>query len=460
MKFLKPKIGSFGSIMLVALACILSVHAAETVKKPNIVVLIADDLGVGDIGFSGGKDIPTPNLDRLATEGIIFRHGYATPMCAPTRAAFLTGRYPAKIGFEDNRPGDSRHYGMDLSLPTIADVLKKAGYATSLVGKWHVGRGLYEAYSPWNRGFSEFFGYYGAFGTYVDPKLTRPPGKEEVVKGYSTDIFAETACAFLEDHKDQPFFLNVAFNAAHLEQVAKPEDLVRFDHIQDPKRRRAAAIISNLDTNIGKIAQRLKDLGLDQNTLLVFFSDNGGEPPILGTSNGPFRGMKFDVYEGGIRVPFFVRWPEILKKAKICDAPISVMDVLPTVANVAGTKTPESVDGVDLLPYLRGKTSKEPHEILFWRTTEHAALQKQRRQPNAKVQIPHIAAVRKNKWKLVVLNDGEESQHVELYNILKDPSEKNDLSSKEQKTVRQLLGSLDKWRDTLKPQVIPPFKSN
>ena len=430
---------------------------AGSTNRPNIVVLIADDLGVGDIGFSGGKDIPTPNLDRLAGEGITFRHGYATPMCAPTRAAFLTGRYPARIGFEDNRPGDSRHYGLDLSLPTVADLLKKAGYTTGLIGKWHVGRGLHEAYSPWNRGFSEFLGYYGAFGTYVDPKLTRPPGKEEVVKGYSTDIFADAACDFLEKHKNQPFFLNIAFNAAHLEQVAKPEDMERFRDIQDPKRRRAAAIIANLDTNIGKIAQRLKDLGLDKNTLLVFFSDNGGEPPILATLNSPFRGMKFDVYEGGIRVPFFVRWPQTITKPKISDAPISVMDLLPTFADVAGANTPFGVDGVTLLPYLRGKTSKEPHETLFWRTTEHAALQKQRRQPRAKVHVPHIAAVREGKWKLVVFNDNEETQRVELYNLLKDPSETNDLSSKERRTTQRLLGKLDKWRDTLKPQVIPPF---
>ena len=452
-RFLIPAV-AFWFSFAIAFHC-----SADQTQRPNVIVLIADDLGVGDIGFSGAKDIPTPNIDKLAREGIIFSSGYVSPMCAPTRAAFLTGRYPAKIGFEDNRPGDSRHFGMDLSLPTIANILHDAGYATALVGKWHVGRGSNNEYSPWNRGFDEFIGYYGAFGTYVNPKLTRPPGTEKVVEGYSTDIFADEACKFLERHKNKPFFLNVAFNAAHLEQVAKPQDLARFENITDPKRRKAAAIISNLDANVGKIAARLKELGLDENTLLVFFSDNGGEPLILGTLNGPYRGMKFDVYEGGIRVPFLVRWPGTLPQGKTVDAMINVTDLLPTIAAATGAKTPTGVDGVGLLPYLRGKTSKEPHKTLFWRTTEHAALQNMRRAPKgATVYIPHIAAVREGKWKLVVLDDAGKQPRYELYDLLKDPSEKNDVSQREQKVVRRLSKELDAWRATLKPQVIPAPK--
>ncbi|MDB6028641.1 MAG: atsA 7 [Verrucomicrobiales bacterium] len=442
------------------LGALVESQGAAIAKKPNVVVLIVDDLGVGDLGFSGGKDIPTPNLDRLAGEGVIFRHGYAAPMCAPTRAAFLTGRNPSKIGFEDNRPGDSKHYGMDLSLPTVANVLHDAGYVTGLIGKWHVGRGLNEEYSPWNRGFSEFLGYYGAFGTYENPKLTRPPGKEETAQGYSTDIFADAACDFLERNKDKPFFLNVAFNAAHLEQVAKPEDLAKFQHIENPKRRKAAAIISNLDADVGKIAAHLKTLGLDGNTLFVFFSDNGGEPPILGTMNGPFRGMKFDLYEGGIRVPFFVRWPDVLTKSKVSDAPVHVVDLLPTIAAATGAKIPNGIDGVDLLPYLCGKTSKEPHKALFWRTTEHAALQKQRRQPKANppVHIPHLSAVREGQWKLLVFDDEDKEAHVELYDLIKDPSETNNVAAKEQKIVQRLLKELAAWKTTLKPQIIPAMK--
>ena len=429
-------------------------------KKPNVVVLIADDLGVGDLGFSGAKDIPTPRLDRLASEGVVSRHGYAQPMCAPTRVAFLTGRDPARIGFEDNRPGDSRHFGMDLSLKTVADVLRDAGYATGLIGKWHVGRGLNHEYSPWNRGFDEFVGYYGAFGLYVNPRLTRPPGVEAVSEGYSTNLFADEACAFLEKHKDRPFFLNVAFNAAHLDQVARPEDLEAVRQIADPKRRTAAAIVANLDANIGRIADKLRALDLDRRTLLVFFSDNGGGPPILGTMNGPYRGMKFDLYEGGIRVPFFARWPDGLPAGKTYDAPVSVTDLLPTLAAAAGAKVPEGIDGVDLLPHLRRETAEEPRRTLFWRTTEHAALKRMRERPagTPHPEIPHLAAVRRGDWKLVVHDDAGPKERRELYHLAADPAESVDLAGKEEAVVRELAAELAAWRKTLKPQVIPPGK--
>lgn len=445
--------------VMFAWAALEQTHAAP-VARPNVIVLIADDLGVGDLGFCGAKDIPTPHLDRLAREGVIFSSGYVSPMCAPTRAAFLTGRNPAKIGFEDNRPGDSRHFGMDLSLRTIAEVLRDGGYATALIGKWHVGRGLNHEYSPWNRGFQEFFGYYGAFGTYLNPKLTTHAGVERVVEGYSTDIFADAAIDFISRHQEKPFFLNVAFNAAHLDQVAKPEDLKKFGQIENVKRRRAAAIISSLDMNIGRIASRLKELNLERNTLLFFFSDNGGEPPILGTMNGPYRGMKFDVYEGGIRVPFFARWPAGLPAGKTVNSLVSVMDLLPTIAAATGAVGPKELDGANLLPYLTGKTRREPHQAFYWRTTEHAALQRMRKAPKANppVYIPHVAAVRQDKWKLVVKDHLGREPRLELYNLEKDPGEKNNLAERETRVTRRMTRQLDDWSGSLKAQVIPPFK--
>lgn len=347
---------------------------------------------------------------------------------------------------------------MDKSLKILPQVLQDAGYVTGLIGKWHLGRGLNNEYSPWNRGFDEFLGYYGAFGTYVNPKLTRPPGTEKVIEGYSTEIFADAACDFLGRHKGKPFFLNVAFNAAHLKQEAKSEDLAKFAQIENPKRRMAAAIISNLDANIGKIATRLQELNLDRDTLIFFFSDNGGEPPILGTLNGSFRGMKFDLYEGGIRVPFFARWPEGLPSGKTSDALVSVIDLLPSIAAAAGAKVPEKIDGANLLPFLRGKTSKEPHDKLFWRTTEHAALQRMRKRlkANSPVYIPHLAVVREGDWKLVVFDDAGKQPRSELYDLDKDPSEKNDLSKQQPKILRKMTKDLDAWRKTLKTQNIPP----
>ncbi len=433
---------------------------SATVPKPNVLVIIVDDLGVGDFGFSGGTDIPTPNIDKLAHEGIVFRSGYVSPMCAPTRAAFLTGKYPEKIGFVDNRPGDSTHFGLDLSSETIADVMKSNGYRTSLIGKWHVGKGLNHEYSPWNRGFDEFLGYYGAFGLYENPKLTRPPGKEEVVMGYSTDIFADAACEFLERNKTNSFFLNVAFNAAHLKQVAKPADLAKFEHIKDPKRRTAAAIISNLDENIGRIAAKLQALGLNRNTLLVFFSDNGGEPPILGTMNGPFRGMKFDVYEGGIRVPFLLRWPEGVRPG-VSDELVSAIDLLPTIASATGAVIPKGVDGANLLPILQKKTKKSPHDALFWRVTDHSTLQQMRRpKGNPTSHLPSHAAMREGQWKLIVLDDAGKNPSPQLYNLSKDPGETTDLAVKEPRRVKRMMKEIDAWRATLKPQVIPPLKKN
>jgi arylsulfatase A-like enzyme len=459
MKFLNTGFSIFALAFSLALFSTIECSAASPLK-PNVVVLIADDLGVGDLGFSGAKDIPTPNLDRLAADGIIFRNGYTLPMCAPARVAFLTGRSPEKIAFEDNRPGDTRHFGMDLSAKTVANVLHDAGYVTGLLGKWHAGRGLKNEYAPWNRGFDEFLGYFGAFGTFINPKLTRESGEAKIVEGYSTDIYTGAACDFIRRHKDEPFFLNVAFNAAHLVQAAKPEDLEKFKSIENPKRRMAAAIISNLDANVGRIAEQLKTLGLDKNTLLVFFSDNGGEPPILGTLNGPYRGKKFDLYEGGVHVPFFVRWPGELSSHKTSDALVSVIDLLPTMASATGANAPRNIDGFNFLPYLQGKTSKEPRETLFWRTTEHAALQRMRRHPNPlkPIYIPHISAIREENWKLLVFDDEGKNPRVELYDLSKDAGEKNDLSKEQPKTVQKLRKKLDDWKRTLKPQVIPPIQ--
>jgi len=192
--------------------------------------------------------------------------------------------------------------------------------------------------------------------------------------------------------------------------------------------------------------------------VLIFFSDNGGEPPILATYNGPLRGMKFDLYEGGIRVPFLMRWPAGLPRQKTVDAPITVADLMPTIAAAIGAKTPKNLDGVNLLPHLTGKSSREPHKTLFWRTTEHAALQRMRKQPKdaPPVYIPHIAAVRQDGWKLFIFDDAGKNPRIELYNLIRDPSERTNLADAEPKIVKRLVKELDLWRTTLKPQVILP----
>jgi len=436
--------------MLCATCWLSPVGAAPAAPaKPKLLLIVLDDIGVGDLGFCGARDIPTPNMDRLAREGVICTAGYVQPMCAPTRAMLLTGCYPQRLGYEDNRPFDTAHTGLDLTIPTLPEKLRAAGYATALVGKWHLGKGLKFEYAPRNRGFDEFFGYFGAFGSYVDPTYSRN-GVEQVYPGYGTDLLTAEACARLRAWKDKPFFLHLAYTAAHLKQEAKPADLAKFAHLE-PKRQMAAAIISNLDENIGRLRQALQDAGLTERTLTFFLSDNGAEPLVLGTRNGPYRGQKFDLYEGGVRVPFVVHWPGTLPAGRTYAAPVSAMDVMPTCLAAAGAATGET-DGVNLLPFLVGTSNAVPHEALFWRTTDHAQWRRAREQGKP---VSHLSAVRQGHWKLVVL-DEEGVNRQELFNLADDPSEARDLAAQEPERRQALRAALDTWRASLKPQSIPP----
>lgn len=237
-------------------------------SRPNIMLIVVDDIGVGDFGFSGGLDIPTPNIDRLAHEGAVFSNGYVLPSCSPSRAALLTGRYPERFGIEDNRLLDGPRDGMDVREVTLAQKLKQTGYETVLIGKWHLGKGDHFEFAPRNRGFDEFFGYFGAAGCYVDPVLSRN-GNEKKQPGYLTDILTDEACRFLRQKHDKPFFMHLAHMAAHLPQQAKPEYLARFSYL-DKNRQMAASIISILDDNMGRLMNTLKETGLDENTLIFF----------------------------------------------------------------------------------------------------------------------------------------------------------------------------------------------
>ncbi|WP_309720919.1 sulfatase-like hydrolase/transferase [Armatimonas sp.] len=407
-------------------------------QRPNILVILVDDIGMGDFGFTGAKDIPTPNIDRLAKSGAVCTSGYVTPMCAPTRAAFLTGRYPQRFGLEDNRPCDGMKNGLPREVTLLPQRLREAGYTTHLVGKWHLGKGDNSEFAPRNRGFDTFFGYFGAFGQYVNPTYSRD-GKESVVTGYGTDLLTDEACKIIEARHDKPYFLHLAYTAAHLKQEAKPEDLAKFTHLE-PKRQMAAAIIHNLDTNIGKLMTKL-----DPNTLVFFLSDNGGEPRVLGTLNGPLRGQKFDVYEGGVRVPFVVRWPGQIKPGTRLDTPVSAIDIQPTVLAAAGIPQPPDQDGLNLLPALtrKGKLPERPH---FWHTTDHATWQQARRSPN-------LSAVRLGDWKLVIKEEGAVT---ELYNLKQDLSEKQDQAAKEPPRVAELRQLFDAWNAKNQPQTFPP----
>ena len=432
-------------IILLMSACVAWTRQSAP-ATPNIIVILVDDIGVGDFGFTGGKDIPTPHIDRFAREGVIFSHGYAMPSCSPTRAALMTGRYPQRFGVEDNRPLDGPRDGMDRSETLLPQILREAGYVTHLVGKWHLGKGSRSEFAPRNRGFDEFFGYFGAAGAYVNPVLSRN-GEEKQHAGYNTDILTDEACRVIRSAGGKPFFLHLATMAAHAKQDAKPVDLARFAHLEC-KRRMAAAIIGNLDENLGRLMQTLKEAGLDEQTLVFLLSDNGGEPDVLGTDNGPHRGQKFDVFEGGIRVPFAARWPGTLPAGKRFEPMVHVMDVFPTALAAAGMPAPANLDGVNLLPHVIGQKDGEPHPSLCWLFNDH----KEWRIPGRDTNLARpLRAIREGTFKCVI----EGTNEPELYDISQDPGESRNLAALQPERVAHLRESFDAWRAQMRPQVIP-----
>jgi arylsulfatase A-like enzyme len=423
------------SLVLVAFVVAASSGSLSAAEKPNIVVIVGDDMGYADVGFHGCKDIPTPNLDALAKSGTRFTSGYVSgPYCSPTRAGLLTGRYQTRFGHEFN--GAGADVGLPLSEKTLADRLKAAGYATGWVGKWHLGNA--DKFHPQKRGFDEAFGFLGGAHPYF-------PGKgEPILRGtkdaneteYLTDAFGREAVAFVDKHKAKPFFLYLAFNAVHTPMHATDERLKKFADIKDNQRRTYAAMMWAMDEAIGKLVAKLKDEKLDKNTLIVFFSDNGG-PTMQGTTvngsvNTPLRGSKRTTLEGGVRVPFVISWPAKLPAGRTFDAPVMQIDVLPTALAAAGVevKTDWKLDGANLIPHVTGGAKGVPHEALFWRFGQQMA-------------------VRNGNWKLVkydaTADGGKGTTAARLYNLASDIGEKTDLSAKEPDKVKELQAAWDEW---------------
>jgi len=420
---------------------------AEKKAKPNILVIVADDLGYGDIGVHGGKAVPTPNIDKLAAMGVRCTSGYVSaPYCSPSRAGLLTGRYQTRFGHEFNpHVGDEKKLGLPLSQRTLADLLRAAGYATGLVGKWHQGYG--KDYQPLSRGFDEFFGFLVGGHNYDlrkdgEPKFASTMSQNliyrgrEVVKneGFATDLFTDEALDFMKRHKERPWFLYLAYNAVHtpLEISPRHKDKVPAE-VKDPARRGYLALLLGLDESIGRVLTYLRESGQDQNTLIVFFSDNGGSglAPFLAYNTGinlPLRGNKGQTLEGGIRVPFFVAWPGRLPAGKTYDHPVIALDVLPTALSLAGVKTPDNIDGVNLMPYLLGEKTDAPHEALYWRFGPQKA-------------------IRKGNWSLVDWRDFEKKTNSgwELYDLSKDIGQKKNLAAERPDLVAELSEAWRRW---------------
>lgn len=414
--------------------------------SPNLLLILTEAQGYHDVGFNGCQDIPTPNLDAIASNGVRFTSGYvSSPLSAPGCAGLLTGRYQERFGYEHdpewqpNNPGA----GLPLTETTLADVLGQAGYATGMVGKWHLG--CSPALQPLQRGFKEFFGFLGAGHRYLPEELTLDDLRKaktedeswrlwlmrnhEPVKttNYLTDEFSAEAVHFVARHKDQPFFLLVAYNAPHAPLEATEMYSNRFPNIKGPHRRTYAAMVSAVDDGVGRVLAELRKDGLEERTLVVYLSGSGGALDANSSDNYPLRGSKDDPWEGGWRVPFAMQWPGHLPKGLAYDQPVLSLDIFATIAALANAPSNPGtpLDGVNLLPYLDGRQAGAPHDAIYLRMPGRGAF-----------------AVRSGDYKLVV---PARDHAAELFNVASDIAETKDLAAANPEVMQELQRKRAAW---------------
>lgn len=398
-------------------------------SRPNIILILSDDLGYGSVGCFGETEIPTPNIDSLAKNGVRMTDAYVTcPVCSPTRAGLLTGRYQQRFGHEFN-PGPqgqaSEKFGLTKGEAIIPEVLAKNGYRTGMVGKWHLG---YEkGFTPMDRGFSSFFGFLGGAHPYTPGQRRsqimrgRNPFKESE---YLTDAFARESVEFIRRQDKTPFFLYLAFNAVHSPLQSPETYSASFPDLKG-KRKTFAGMLTGLDKAVGRVLDTLKERMLEENTIIFFLSDNGGPTPQTTSKNGPLRGFKGQVYEGGIRVPFIVQWKgEVMSKEAI-PTPCSSLDIFPTILEAAGISKEQGkpgLEGESLIPAIKGDASFRPPRSFFWRMgPQHA--------------------VRSGEWKMTVRSGGQP----ELYNLRLDVGESKNLASQEPGKLSELQALYSEW---------------
>ncbi len=420
------------SLMLISSAC--KQRNRNNQKKPNIIIILADDLGYADVGFHGSEEVITPHIDAIAKSGVVFSYGYVTAaVCSPSRVGLLTGKYQQRLGC-DNNPAPYKlkpevMVGLPLEQKTVADRLKNEGYATACFGKWHLGgeRGDETLY-PENRGFDEYFGFLEGAALYIDPlnsekKYMRSNETIQEESHYYTDALGRESLSFIERNIKNPFFLYLSFSAVHAPLEATDRYLKLFADIKDDKRKKMLAMLYAMDENIGRITDLLKKRGLFNNTLIIFLSDNGGKPKGNASINTPLRGEKGQYFEGGIHIPFTMSWNGHIPAGQTYEKPVSAIDIFPTVLEAAGISIQDEwkVDGVDLLPYINDLNSNSPHERLYWKANGNWA-------------------VRDLKWKL--LKQGRDTM---LFEIMSDPYEKNNMIKKNPEVVEQLLITYKEW---------------
>lgn len=430
--------------------------AAANRTRPNIIMILADDLGYGDPGCYGGKLAPTPAIDSLARAGVRCTDGYVTaPVCAPSRCGLMTGSYNQRFGMQWNE--DRAKYGVG-EHQVMPQALKAAGYVTGHIGKWNVGAEIKGCFDETHDVIDWEADYFpGQDGNYVgvdnptqhaSSKVHGVWGPERPEGEYLTDRIGRHAVEFVEKHKTQPFFLYLAFNAVHSPYHAKLADRARFAQVQPEPLNYYAAMLASLDENVGRLLAKLKDAGLEENTLVVFAGDNGPTRALGGNgwpgtwpkdtiigSAGPLSGHKGQFLEGGIREPFILRWPARLKAGAVYRQAVSTMDLYATFCAAAGAAAPATtkLDGVDLLPYLLGEKTGMPHEILFWKNGEQGA-------------------VRRGDWKLL-LNTWQ--PRLQLFNLAEDIGEKHDLAGEKPELRDRLHKAWLDWSATLPPRANP-----
>ena len=427
-------------ITLLSVSCVERKNEQHN-QKPNIIVILTDDAGYADFGAYGGKQIPTPNIDALIASGVKFTDAYVSAsVCAPSRAGLLTGRYQQRFGFENNQSGEPTEgftradMGLDPKENTIGDEMRANGYRTLAIGKWHLGDE--EKHAPLNRGFDEFYGFIGGHRSFF-PYKTKP-GKEKELHDnlnivpeekvtYLTDMWTDKAISYITKKADKPFFVYLAYNAVHTPVDAKKELWDKFSSIQDSGRRSYTALMASLDDNVGRLTKAIKENGLDDNTVIVFLNDNGGATT-NNSDNGPLRGMKGSKWEGGIRVAMAMSWKNRLPKNAVYNAPVISLDILPTALAIAGAKQigKNTLDGVNLIPFIKEKGSAVPHQDLFWRRGA-------------------AAAVREGKWKLIRVK----TDPILLFDLEKDLSETNNLAPQNPEIVKRLMDKISNWEKGL-----------
>lgn len=410
----------------IAVAAGLPIRAVAAPAKPNVIFILADDLGYGDLGCYGQKFIQTPNIDRLAAEGMRFTQAYAgATVCAPSRCALMTGKHGGHAFIRGNKelPGEGQN-PMPADTFTVAHLMKKAGYTTGLIGKWGLGHPDSDS-TPNKMGFDHFFGYncQRQAHEYYPPHLWRNTGKVELGgKSYSHDLMADDALDFVRRNKSRPFFLYLALTIPHA-KMQVPEIGVYEKEAWPENLKKLAAMITRMDRDIGRLMALLKELGLDDNTLVTFASDNGPhaeggiERKNLFQSAGPLRGIKRDLYEGGIRVPMIARWPGKIKAGAVSEQVWAFWDYLPTMADLTGQKAPTGLDGISILPaLLEGKAIEHPP--LYFEFHERGFTQ----------------AARIGDWKVVRLAPG---QSLELFNLKADLAETRDVAAQHPDVVKR-----------------------